>query len=124
MPDSISGRMTFGIHISKSGAISGIMGAYIVLYPRVRVHTWFPPFFIFSIRAFVLLGYWFLLQLAMASITVGPEFETQGGVAVWAHVGGFVAGVVLIRWFRKPELTYAKQHRIKLSRDQAARLEW
>ena len=110
--------------VGASGAISGIMGGYIVLYPRVRVHTWFPPFFFFSVSAFFLLGYWFVLQLAMASVTIGPEAGMEGGVAVWAHVGGFVAGVALIRLFRKPELTYAKSHKIKLSREDAARLEW
>ena len=110
--------------VGASGAISGIMGAYILLYPNVRVLTWFPPFFMFSVRAFFLLGYWFFLQLAMGMVTVGPQAGEQGGVAVWAHVGGFVAGLLLIKLFEKRELTYAKSHGIKLSRQQASRLEW
>lgn len=110
--------------VGASGAISGIMGAYIVLYPRVRVLTWFPPFFMFSLRAFVLLGYWFFLQLAMGVVTVGSQAADQGGPAVWAHVGGFVAGVMLIRLFEKKELTFAKTNKIKLSRQDARRLEW
>ena len=110
--------------VGASGAISGIMGAYIVLYPNVHVLTWFPPFFMFSLRAFFLLGYWFFIQLTMGVVTFGPEMGEQGGVAVWAHVGGFVAGVALIKLFEKKELTYAKSHKIKLTRDEAARLEW
>src|SRR5690606_7164704 len=101
--------------VGASGAISGIMGAYIVLYPRVLVLTWFPPIFLFSLRAFVLLGYWFFLQLAMGVVTVGAEVGDQGGPAVWAHVGGFVAGVALIKLFEKRALTYAKNNKIKLS---------
>jgi membrane associated rhomboid family serine protease len=110
--------------VGASGAISGIMGGYIVLYPRVRVFTWFPPFFFFPIRAFFILGYWFLIQLALGVVTMGPEAGEQGGVAVWAHVGGFVAGLVLVKLFEKRQLTYAKTHKIKLSRAEAARLEW
>jgi membrane associated rhomboid family serine protease len=110
--------------VGASGAISGVMGGYILLYPNVRVRTWIPPFFFVSLRAFVLLGYWFVIQLMMGMVTVGPEAGEQGGVAVWAHVGGFVAGLVLIKLFRKEALTYAKTHKIKLPRDEAARLEW
>jgi membrane associated rhomboid family serine protease len=110
--------------VGASGAISAIMGAYVVLYPNVRVYTWFPPIFFFPIRAFFLLGYWFLIQLAMGVVTAGPEMGEEGGVAVWAHVGGFAAGLLLIKVFEKRELTYAKSHKIKLSREDAARLEW
>jgi len=110
--------------VGASGAISGIMGAYILLYPGVRVRTWFPPFFFFSVRAFLLLGYWFVLQLMMGVVSVGPEAGEQGGVAVWAHIGGFVAGLVLIKFFEKPALTYAKNHKIRLSKEEVSRLEW
>ncbi len=110
--------------VGASGAISGIMGAYIALYPKVRVHTWIPPFFVLSLRAYVMLGYWFVLQLMMGVGTLGADMADVGGVAVWAHVGGFIVGLVLVWPFRKRELTYAKQHKIKLSREEAARLEW
>jgi membrane associated rhomboid family serine protease len=110
--------------VGASGAISGVMGGYIVLYPNVRVHTWIPPFFFLPLRAFLLLGYWFLIQLAMGVVTIAPEAGEQGGIAVWAHIGGFVAGLLLIKLFEKPALTYAKKHKIKLSRAEAARLEW
>jgi len=110
--------------VGASGAISGIMGAYIVLYPRVRVYTLIPPFFLVPVRAFLLLGYWFFIQLAIGLVTLGPEMGEQGGIAVWAHLGGFAAGVLLIKLFEKPELVTAKHRGIKLSRREARRLEW
>lgn len=110
--------------VGASGAISGVMGAYILLYPKVRVLTWLPPFFLLSFRAYILLGYWFLLQLSMGAFTLGPEAQQQGGVAVWAHIGGFVAGLVLIPLFRKPRLTWAKTHGVRLPADERRRLEW
>jgi len=110
--------------VGASGAISGIMGAYIVLYPTVRVRTYFPPIFFFNVRAFILLGYWFVLQLFLGLEALGPEMGEEGGVAFWAHIGGFVAGLVLIKLFEKPELTSAKKRKIKLSRAEVARLEW
>ena len=88
--------------VGASGAISGIMGAYIVLYPRVRVHM-LVVLVIFVTRivvpAYLMLGYWFLLQLLGGSASQG-----EGGVAFWAHVGGFVAGAALIALFKDPEL--------------------
>jgi membrane associated rhomboid family serine protease len=90
--------------VGASGAISGIMGAYIVLYPRVRVHMLvFLGFFITTIAvpAWVMLGYWFLLQLLGGVPSLGSE---RGGVAFWAHAGGFVAGMVLIFLFRDRKL--------------------
>src|SRR4051794_230913 len=84
--------------VGASGAISGIMGAYIVLYPRVRVHM-LVVLVIFVTRivvpAYVMLGYWFLLQLLGGSAATGT-----GGVAFWAHVGGFLAGALLISLFK------------------------
>jgi membrane associated rhomboid family serine protease len=64
-----------------------------------------PADLLLPVRAVFLLGYWFLIQLAMGVITLGPEMGEQGGVAVWAHVGGFVAGLALIKIFEKPQLT-------------------
>jgi membrane associated rhomboid family serine protease len=86
--------------VGASGAISGIMGAYLVLYPRVRVFTLVPlGFFITTVAlpAWVMLIYWGALQvLGGLSRAVG---DPGGGVAFWAHVGGFAAGVVLVRAF-------------------------
>ena len=88
--------------VGASGAISGIMGAYILLYPSAKVRTYFPPFFFFRIRAFFFLLLWFVLQLYQAlSAPGGPE---EGGVAVWAHIGGFVAGLLLVKLFENPAL--------------------
>jgi len=89
--------------VGASGAIGGVMGAYIVLYPRVNVHLLILAGFIvttFAVPAIWMLGYWFLLQLISG---VAADSAT-GGVAFWAHAGGFIAGVVLIPLFRKPEL--------------------
>lgn len=89
--------------VGASGAISGIMGAYVVLYPRIRVHMFiliviFP--WTFTLPAFLMIGYWFLLQLFGGLVTSSDA----GGVAFWAHVGGFLAGVALLRQFRDPVL--------------------
>ena len=90
--------------VGASGAISGVMGAYVLLYPRVRVHTLIVLivfFFRVTLPAWVMLGYWFLLQLLGGAAAAGTE---TGGVAFWAHVGGFAAGGFLIGLFRNPEL--------------------
>lgn len=96
--------------VGASGAISGVMGAYLVLYPRVRVFTLVPlGFFVTSMAlpAWVMLLYWAAIQVfgGFAS-AVAPE---SGGVAFWAHVGGFVAGLLLIKVFARPDAV--AQHR-------------
>jgi membrane associated rhomboid family serine protease len=83
--------------VGASGAISGILGAYLVLYPRARVLSLvFLGFFyqLMEVPAVVLLGLWFVLQLVSGLTSLGAPSGT-GGVAVFAHVGGFVAGIVL-----------------------------
>jgi membrane associated rhomboid family serine protease len=110
--------------VGASGAVSGVMGAYIVLYPKVRVLVWFPPIFLFSIRAFLMLGYWILVQTAQGLLVIQADAADVGGVAFWAHIGGFVAGVVLIKPFEKVGLTSAKREKRKLSREEVARLQW
>ena len=90
--------------VGASGAISGIMGAYVVLYPRVRVHMLvILGFFITRIvvPAYVMLGYWFLIQILGGLPSLG---QVSGGVAFWAHVGGFAAGALLVLVFRDPRL--------------------
>jgi membrane associated rhomboid family serine protease len=92
--------------VGASGAISGILGAYLVLYPKVRVNMLFIFiifFRVFAIPAWIVLIYWFGLQLLSAYATpLNPEISS--GVAVWAHIGGFVAGMVLIKLFENPQL--------------------
>jgi membrane associated rhomboid family serine protease len=90
--------------VGASGAISGVMGAYIVLYPRVRVHMLVVlGFFVTQIvvPAYLMLGYWFLLQILGGLPTLASE---SGGVAFWAHAGGFIAGGLLIFAFRDAAL--------------------
>jgi membrane associated rhomboid family serine protease len=96
--------------VGVSGAIGGVMGAYIVLYPRVHVHMLvFFGFFVttFAVPAVFMLGYWLLIQFISGLVSVGAE---GGGVAFWAHVGGFVAGAVLIYAFRNRQLLARHPH--------------
>jgi len=90
--------------VGASGAIGGVMGAYVMLYPRVRVHLalWL-GFYVTTaaVPAVFMLFYWLLMQLIGGAVSMGRE---GGGVAFWAHVGGFVAGMLLVLVFRKPEL--------------------
>ena len=88
--------------VGASGAISGVMGAYLVLFPRVRVYTFIPlGFFMQSVAlpAWVMLIYWMVLQV-LGGIT-SVYAEQGGGVAFWAHFGGFLAGVVLVKLFER-----------------------
>jgi membrane associated rhomboid family serine protease len=95
--------------VGASGAISGVMGGYLLLYPTVRVYTLVVlGFFITSIAlpAWVMLGYWFLIQFVSGWVSFGGE---GGGVAFWAHVGGFVAGIVLVKMFARSD--YLAEHK-------------
>jgi membrane associated rhomboid family serine protease len=85
--------------VGASGAVAGILGAYLILYPRARILTLVPVFIIFftiEVPAFFIIGYWALIQLANAYLLGGGEMLRQGGVAYFAHLGGFGAGVALI----------------------------
>ncbi|MEW6298473.1 MAG: rhomboid family intramembrane serine protease [Thermodesulfobacteriota bacterium] len=89
--------------VGASGAISGVMGAYLVLYPRVRVFALLPlGFFLTSVAlpAWTMIGYWALIQFISGLTTIGGE---AGGVAFWAHIGGFVAGIALVKLFVRPD---------------------
>ena len=95
--------------VGASGAISGIMGAYLILYPKVRVHVLiFLGFFITTVAvpAYLMLVFWAFLQL-VGSVPQLAGGGGGGGVAFVAHLGGFVAGVALIKLFAKPELIAA-----------------
>jgi membrane associated rhomboid family serine protease len=85
--------------IGASGAIAGVLGAYIVLFPKARVTTLIPIFVFITIReipAIIVLGFWFVLQLFVGVASIGASADATGGVAVFAHIGGFVAGMVLV----------------------------
>lgn len=87
--------------IGASGAIAGVLGAYFLLYPRARVLTLIPLFIFFpvvEVSAFFFLGLWFLMQFVQASLSSGAD--AAGGIAWWAHAGGFVIGIVLLPVFR------------------------
>jgi membrane associated rhomboid family serine protease len=93
--------------IGASGAVAGVMGAYLVLYPKARVLTLIPIFFFISlieVPAVFFLGIWFVIQLYSGTMTAAAG--AQGGVAFWAHAGGFVAGILvlgLLGGWRRPE---------------------
>src|ERR1051326_6805013 len=87
--------------VGASGAIAGVMGAYFVLYPKARVLTLVPLIIFFTfwwLPAWIFLGLWFVLQfLSGFAVAIAATRQNAGGVAFWAHVGGFVAGIVLIK---------------------------
>jgi membrane associated rhomboid family serine protease len=88
--------------VGASGAISGILGGYLLLFPRARIRMYFPPIFFFSIPAVLVLLFWFGEQLvAGLPLLSAVDKDVMGGVAVWAHVGGFLAGAILVRLFTK-----------------------
>lgn len=93
--------------VGASGAVSGVMGAYLVLFPKVRVRMLFIFLIFFKViplPAWLVLAWWFGLQLLMGLPDLVGVREVGGGVAVWAHVGGFAAGVLLIRAFERADL--------------------
>jgi membrane associated rhomboid family serine protease len=104
--------------VGASGAISGILGAYLVLYPHVRVRMlfWFLLFIrIIRVPAWAVLLWWFFWQvIAGLPQLMTLNREISGGVAVWAHIGGFLAGVVLVKLFVNEDL-----HRRRLAMDDA-----
>ncbi len=98
--------------IGASGAISGVMGAYLLLHPKARILTLIPIFFFFQfveLPAFIFLGYWLLIQLFSAGLTP----SNVGGVAFWAHIGGFAAGLVFVKvfdWIPKTGVSKSLRH--------------
>jgi membrane associated rhomboid family serine protease len=88
--------------VGASGAIAGVMGAYFILFPSARVLTLVPFLFVFFlwIPAWIMLGYWFLIQfLSGAATSIAYANRNSGGIAFWAHVGGFIAGIAMIKLF-------------------------
>jgi len=84
--------------VGASGSISGVLGAYLVLYPGARILCFFPIFFFIEIPALFFGGIWFIFQLLNGLFVVANEGDSAG-VAWWAHIGGFVAGIFLIFYF-------------------------
>lgn len=101
--------------IGASGAISGVLAAYLIFFPSARVITLVPIFFLpwfVQIPAVVYLGFWFFAQLANGVLTVVRHHQPMGGVAYWAHVGGFIAGLAFGPLFARRPLrrAYADEH--------------
>jgi len=110
--------------VGASGAISAIMGAYLLLYPRARVRTLLVIVIFITfvdLPAWLYLGYWFLIQLFASTASPGGG---GGGVAFWAHVGGFVAGLFLVKIFAREDLVQAKRAHVKLPRSRIRRGGW
>jgi membrane associated rhomboid family serine protease len=85
--------------VGASGAIAGVLGAYFVVYPRARVLTWFFVFVLW-VPAWIILGYWFVLNFLSGTATaLTVQGQNMGGVAFWAHIGGFVSGALLVKAF-------------------------
>ncbi len=95
--------------VGASGAIAAVLGAYLILYPGSRVVTLIPLGFFLrltAVPAVIVLGLWFLLQFVEGLITLGSTADV-GGVAVWAHIGGFMAGIILAKLLaRRQESSY------------------
>jgi membrane associated rhomboid family serine protease len=109
--------------VGASGAIAGVMGAYFILYPKSRILTFIPIFFLpyfIEIPAFFFLGVWFLFQFISAAATPAHG----GGIAWWAHIGGFVVGIIFLKLFLLvPEFRISRQIRQKTTKKKSHRLQ-
>ncbi|HXH86964.1 rhomboid family intramembrane serine protease [Petrachloros mirabilis] len=95
--------------VGASGAISGVLGAYVLLFPRAHVLVLMPIIGMTRVAAGFVLGIWFVMQLMSGGMTIG---STGGGVAFFAHIGGFIAGMALIGPFKRPDVPFfAPGHR-------------
>ncbi|HEY7031142.1 MAG TPA: rhomboid family intramembrane serine protease [Thermomicrobiales bacterium] len=112
--------------VGASGAISGVLAAYLVLFPRGKIRTfvllgWFP--LIFLLPAWVMIGYWIVLQFINGFLSLGVRTEEGSGVAYFAHVGGFLAGLVLVNLF-KNEDAHQRQLAAREGRRAFQRVGW
>lgn len=104
----IFGSCSFLPTVGASGAIAGVMAGYMLLFPRARVLTLIPIFIIpyfTTLPSFVFIGIWFITQFYYGAISLGNRAGC-GGVAWWAHIGGFIAGMLLYRFFLKKDKNY------------------
>ena len=106
--------------VGASGAISGVLGAYLILYPRVRIRMLFIFiifFRVFRIPAWAVLLWWFALQvLSGLPELMRVRSDVSSGVAVWAHVGGFLAGVILVKFFENKRLVDERMRSVRFLR--------
>src|SRR5215213_175064 len=104
------GQSAYVPSLGASGAISGVMGGYIVLFPTRRVRIWLFFFFTISVPAFIAVGLWFVFQLVNGIGALGGD-EAAGGIAYAAHIGGFIAGLIMVKMFarRRPVLVQERK---------------
>jgi membrane associated rhomboid family serine protease len=95
--------------LGASGAISGVLAAYVLYFPRARVLTYIAPFFFVYLSAFIVIGLWIALQAFQAFMNIGVE---SGGVAFFAHLGGFVTGLIVAVLFRPREPAAPQAYRV------------
>jgi membrane associated rhomboid family serine protease len=95
--------------VGASGAISGVLGAYALLFPRAHVLVFMPGIGMTRVAAGIVLGMWFIMQILSGGMSIGSE---GGGVAFFAHIGGFVAGMVLIGFFKRPDVPFFSPGRV------------
>jgi rhomboid family protein len=95
--------------VGASGAISGVLGAYVLLFPRAHVLVLMPGIGMTRVAAGIVLGMWFVMQLLSGGMSIGSQ---GGGVAFFAHIGGFISGMALIGLFKRPEVPFFSQGRI------------
>ncbi len=104
---TVSAPWSFVPTVGASGAIAGVMGAYFLLYPRSRVLTMIFPFvfWIVEVPAVFFLGYWFLIQLfsGVGTVALSTGTTATGGIAFWAHIAGFLTGILMVFVFKRPE---------------------
>ena len=97
--------------LGASGAVSGVLGGYLLMFPRRSVHVWLFFIFTISVPAFLAVGVWFVFQVINGLGMIGGE-EAAGGVAYAAHIGGFIAGLVLVKFFvRKQQPVLAEKRK-------------
>lgn len=104
----LSAPNSFVPTIGASGAIAGVMGAYMFLFPRAKVLTLIPIFiypYFTSLPSFLFIGIWFLTQFFYGALSLGGS-SAYGGIAWWAHIGGFLAGVLMYRFFLDKKRRY------------------
>ena len=89
--------------VGASGAISGVLGAYVLLFPRAQVLVLIPGLGLTKVAAGIVLGMWFVMQLFSGGMSIGSK---GGGVAFFAHIGGFLAGMALIGLFKRPNVSF------------------
>jgi len=122
----VAGLVHYGLNptsklptIGASGAVAGVLGAYFLCYPRARVDLLIFLFFfveIITVPAALVLFFWFILQLFSGAVSLGAGMDVSGGVAWWAHVGGFLCGILLIRLLPRRRRSRQSVYRVRFDR--------